>query len=110
MAVDNVGLNVPVNFGDSMSNSFRDIRGVPFVSDERTNERDTQSVSPKTRTLRVEITDKSLLPQFGKQESPQIVGLKPPMCGKNPVGKHNANPPTILVHLQLLVHNDVVQI
>ena len=35
MAVDNVGWDVPVNFGDSRSNGFRDIREADFVSNER---------------------------------------------------------------------------
>ena len=39
MAIDNVGVDVPVIFGDSRSNGFRDIRGAPFLSDERTKER-----------------------------------------------------------------------
>ena len=33
-AVDNVGVDNPVKFGDSGSNSFRDIRGADFVSNE----------------------------------------------------------------------------
>ena len=37
MAVDNVGMDVPIKFGDSRSNDFRDIRGADFVSNERTN-------------------------------------------------------------------------
>ena len=36
MAVDNVGMDVPIKFGDSSSNGFRDIRGADFVSNERT--------------------------------------------------------------------------
>ena len=40
MAVGNVGMDVPIKFGDSRSNRFRDIRGADFViSDFRTNER-----------------------------------------------------------------------
>ena len=35
--VDNVGVNVPIKFGDSGSCYFRDIRGADFVSNERTN-------------------------------------------------------------------------
>ena len=30
VAVDNVGVDVPVKFGDSRSNRFRDIRGADF--------------------------------------------------------------------------------
>ena len=37
-AVDNVGMDVCVQFGYSRSNSFRDIRGAHFVSNERTTE------------------------------------------------------------------------
>ena len=37
MAVDNVGMDVPIKFDDSRSNGFRDIRGADFVSNERTN-------------------------------------------------------------------------
>ena len=36
MAVDNVGIDVPIKFGDSRSNGFPYIRGALFVSDERT--------------------------------------------------------------------------
>ena len=34
MAMDNVGMNVCVQFGDSVSNGFRDIQGTDFVSNE----------------------------------------------------------------------------
>ena len=38
------------------------------------------------------------------QESPQIVGLRPQMRRTDiPPIKQNANPPTILVHLELLL-------
>ena len=37
MAVDNVGMDVLIKFGDSRSNRFRDIRGAFFVSNERMN-------------------------------------------------------------------------
>ena len=37
VAVDNVGVDVPLNFGESRSNGFRDIRGADFVSNERPN-------------------------------------------------------------------------
>ena len=40
LAVDNVGVDVHIKFGDSRSNRFRDIRGADFVSNERTNEQD----------------------------------------------------------------------
>ena len=39
LAVDNVGLDVSIKFGDSRSNGFRDIRGADFVSNKRMNER-----------------------------------------------------------------------
>ena len=35
--IDNVGMDVPVKFGDSRSNGFRNIRGADFTSNERTN-------------------------------------------------------------------------
>ena len=35
VAVDNVGADVPIKFGGSRSNGFRDIRGAAFVSNER---------------------------------------------------------------------------
>ena len=35
-AIDNVGADIRVKFGDSRSNGFRDIRGANFVSNERT--------------------------------------------------------------------------
>ena len=48
-------MDVPKEFGDSMSNGFRDIRGAEFVSNERTNmaklisiARNAKGVSPKT--------------------------------------------------------------
>ena len=34
LAIDNVGVDVHVEFGDSRSNSFRDTRGADFVSYE----------------------------------------------------------------------------
>ena len=34
MAVDDVGMNAPVQFGESRSNGFRHIRGADFVSNE----------------------------------------------------------------------------
>ena len=36
MAVDNVGMDVPIKLGASSSNGFRDIRGADLVSNERT--------------------------------------------------------------------------
>ena len=36
MAVNNVGMNVPIKFGDSRLNGFRDIQKADFVSNERT--------------------------------------------------------------------------
>ena len=36
MAVDNVGMDVPIKFGDSRPSGFRDIRGADFVSTKRT--------------------------------------------------------------------------
>ena len=38
IAVDNVGMDVPIKFGDSSSNGFRDIRGADLLSNERTLE------------------------------------------------------------------------
>ena len=35
-AVDNVGMDVPIKFGDSRLNGFQNIRGADFVSNERT--------------------------------------------------------------------------
>ena len=34
LAVDSVGFDVPIKFGNSTSNGFRDIRGADFVSNE----------------------------------------------------------------------------
>jgi hypothetical protein len=45
VAVDNVGVDVHIKFGDSRSNRFRDIRGADFVSNERTDERTKTSPS-----------------------------------------------------------------
>ena len=36
MAVDNVGMNVRIKFGEARLNDFRGIRGADFVSNERT--------------------------------------------------------------------------
>ena len=36
VAVDNVGMDIHVKFGDSRSNGFRDNRGTDFVTYERT--------------------------------------------------------------------------
>ena len=38
VAIDNVGVDVSIKFGDSKSNRFRDIRGADFVTYQRTNE------------------------------------------------------------------------
>ena len=35
VAVDNVGVDVHIKFGDSRSNRFRDVRGADFVTNER---------------------------------------------------------------------------
>ena len=40
VAVDNVSMDVRVKCGDSSLNGFRDIRGVDFMSNERTTEHD----------------------------------------------------------------------
>ena len=37
LVVDNVGMDLPIKFGDSRSTGFLDIRGADFVSNERTN-------------------------------------------------------------------------
>ena len=49
-AVDNVGMEVAIKFGDSRSNCFRDIRGVGFVSNERTL---AQAYPNSTKRLRL---------------------------------------------------------
>ena len=36
--VHNVGVDAPIEFGDSMSNCFPDIPGADFVTNQRTNE------------------------------------------------------------------------
>ena len=59
-AVDNVGVDVPIKFGDYRPNGFRDIRGINFVSNERNehgevyrNSRNAKGwVSPKNRKRR----------------------------------------------------------
>ena len=56
MAIENVGVEVPVKFGVSRSNGFRDIRGGNFVSNERTNEHkmaNHNSASPKNNFVTV---------------------------------------------------------
>ena len=42
-------MDVPIKFGDSSSNDFRDIRGAGFVSNERTNERTLAKSMPIAR-------------------------------------------------------------
>ena len=49
MAVDNVGLDVPMEFGDSRSNGFRGIRGTDLVSNEQMNERTLAKPIPIAR-------------------------------------------------------------
>ena len=39
LAVDHVGVDIPIKFGDSRSNGFRHIRGADFVSNKRMNDR-----------------------------------------------------------------------
>ena len=51
MAVENDDMGVPMEFGDSSSNSFRDIRGADFVSNERTNER-TKATAFRLKTAK----------------------------------------------------------
>ena len=36
VAIDNVGVDVPIKFCDTRSNGFREIRGADFVSNKRT--------------------------------------------------------------------------
>ena len=62
VAVDNVGIDVPIKFGDSMSNSFRDIRGAVFVSNERTNIGEAYPKSAKRGVSQVENSNFSLFP------------------------------------------------
>ena len=46
MAIDDVGVNIDVKFGDSRSNGSRDIRGANFASnEEQTKERAWRSLS-----------------------------------------------------------------
>ena len=55
VAVDNVGVDVPIKFGDSRSNRLRDIRGADFVSNERKlaypNSEKRNRVSPKNKAI-----------------------------------------------------------
>ena len=46
--VDSVAMDVPIKFGDSSSNGFRDIRGTEFVSNERTLAKPIQIVRNAT--------------------------------------------------------------
>ena len=60
MAVDNVGMDVPIKFGDSRSNGFQDIRGADFVSNERTLAKPiptSDRVSPKPNMTQNEHAD-----------------------------------------------------
>ena len=47
MAVDCVGMDVHVNFGDSRSNGSIDIRGVDFVLNEQTNMTEANHIRQK---------------------------------------------------------------
>ena len=53
MAVDNVGMDVPIKLGDSRSNGFRDIRGSDFVWNERTNIGEAYPSSAKRKAFRL---------------------------------------------------------
>ena len=53
VAVDNVGMNVPMKFGDFRSNGFRDIQEADFVLNERTNERTLAKPIPIARTANI---------------------------------------------------------
>ena len=57
MAVDNVGMDVPIKFGDSRSNGFRDIRGVDFASNERMNIGEAKPI-PIVRNAKLKKTSK----------------------------------------------------
>ena len=50
VAVENVGMDVLVKFGDSRSNGFRAIRRADFVSNERTDERTGRSQAFRLKT------------------------------------------------------------
>ena len=43
VAIENIGVDIPIKFGDSRSNRFGDIRGANFVSNERTDERTNEN-------------------------------------------------------------------
>ena len=47
VAVDNVGMDVTIKFGDSRINGFRNIRGADCMSNERTNIAEAYSCSAK---------------------------------------------------------------
>ena len=60
VAVDNVCMDVPIKFGDSSSNGFRDIRGADIVSNERTyigeaycNSAKRDHISPKMQKIKI---------------------------------------------------------
>ena len=52
VAVDNVGVDVPVKFGDSRSNAFRDIPVADFVSNKRTSIGEAYPNSAKRKAFR----------------------------------------------------------
>ena len=63
-AIDNVGGDVLVKFGDSMSNSFRDIRGADFVSNEHDREYPNSAgrlsgISPKNNLATCQLSSDS---------------------------------------------------
>ena len=70
VAVDNVGMDVPIKFGDSRSNGFQDIPGADFVSNERTNEGKikrtniAEAYSNSAKRDRVSSKNKATLPHF----------------------------------------------
>ena len=85
MAVDNVGMDVPIKFGDSSSNGFRgfrDIRRADFVSNERTlakpipiefrikTAKDRSYVSMESYGMGISLTTKSPNLQTGTRKAP----------------------------------------
>ena len=56
-----MGMDVPVQFGDSRSNGFRDIRGADFVSNERTIERTNIAEAHPNSVKRYCVSPKNLV-------------------------------------------------
>ena len=63
--VENVGMDVPTQFGDSRTNGCRDIRGADFVSNEGTNNGEAYPNSTKRLAFRLKMAENAAADGFG---------------------------------------------